>query len=134
MLWRILSEAVMVIHLLLICFLLVSAVLLATGFFKGRRNWQIFYYAVVALALGVAVNNWVKILKHCPLTALEYMLRSQYDPSESWIRTRSLMATVVFNITGAEVPEYIFTIALVTGIVVMISSLILWRAPRLDSS
>jgi len=80
------------------------------------------------------VNNWVKILKHCPLTALEYMLRSQYDPSESWIRTRSLMATVVFNITGAEVPEYIFTIALVTGIVVMISSLTLWRAPRLDSS
>ena len=134
MLWRILSEAVMVTHLLLICFLLVSAVLLATGFFKGRRNWQFFYYAVVALALGVVVNNWVKILKQCPLTALEYMLRSQYDPSESWMRTRSLMATVVFNTTGAEVPEYIFTIALVTGIVVMISSLIFWRAPRLGSS
>jgi hypothetical protein len=134
MLWRILSEAVMVLHLLLICFLIVSAVLLATGFFKERRNWQFFYYAVVALALGVVMNNSVKILKYCPLTALEYMLRRQYDPSESWVRTRSLMATVVFNTTGVEVPEYIFTIALVSGIVVMISSLILWRAKGLGSS
>jgi hypothetical protein len=134
MLWRILSEAVMVLHLLLICFLLVSAVLLAIGFFKGRRNWQIFYYVVVALATGVAVNNWVKILKHCPLTALEYMLRRQYDPSESWIRTRSLMATVFFNTTGAEVPEYVFTIALVSGIAVAVSSLVLWRVKGLGSS
>jgi hypothetical protein len=134
MLWRILSEAVMVLHLLLICFLLVSAVLLAIGFFRGRRNWQIFYYVVVALAIGVAVNNWVKILKHCPLTALEYMLRRQYDPSESWIRTRSLMATVIFNTTGAEVPEYVFTIALVSGIAVTVSSLVLWRVKRPGSS
>ena len=134
MFWRILSEAVMILHLLLICFLIVSAVLLATGFFKGRRNWQFFYYAVVALALGVVVNNWVKIFKYCPLTALEYILRRQYDPSESWVRTRSLMATVVFNITGAEVPEYVFTIALVSGIVVMVSSLIFWRAKEPGSS
>ena len=134
MLWRILSEAAMVLHLLLICFLLVSAVLLAIGFFRGRRNWQFFYYVVVALAIGVAVNNWVKILKHCPLTALEYMLRRQYDPSESWIRTRSLMATVVFNTTGAEVPEYVFTIVLVSGIAVAVSSLVLWRVKEPDPS
>ena len=134
MFWRILSEAVMILHLLLICFLIVSAVLLATGFFKGRRNWQFFYYAVVALALGVVVNSWVKILKYCPLTALEYMLRRQYDPSESWVRTRSLMASVVFNISGAEVPEYVFIIALVSGIVVMVSSLIFWRAKEPGSS
>ena len=127
MVWKVLAEAVMSLHLLIIIFFIVSAVLLAIGFFKGRRNWQFFYYGCIVLALGVAVNNSVGILKSCPLTALEYMLRRNYDPSESWMRTKSLMATVVFNITGAEVPEHIFTIALVTGMIVMISSLIFWR-------
>ena len=120
----------MSVHLLIICFFIVSVVLLAIGFFKGRRNWQLFYYGCTVLALGVAVNNWVGILKACPLTALEYMLRRNYDPGESWLRTKSLMATVVFNITGAEVPECVFTIALVTGMIVMISSLIFWRPTR----
>ena len=127
MLWKILAEAVMVLHLLIIGFLIVSAVLLAIGFFKGRRNWQFFYYGVVAMALGVAMNNWVGIPRSCPLTTLEYMLRRQYDPSESWVRTKSISATVVFNITGAEVPEYIFTILLGTGTAIMVSSLIFWR-------
>jgi hypothetical protein len=134
MLWRILAEAVMSLHLLIIGFFIVSAVLLAIGLFKARRNWQFFYYGVIALALGVALNNWVGISKPCPLTALEYTLRRQYDPSESWIRTKSLSATVVFNITGAQVPEYVFTIALGAGIAVMISSLILWRTTRPGSS
>ena len=130
MIWKVLAEAVMSLHLLTILFFIVSVVLLAIGFFKGRRNWQFFYYGCTVVALGVAVNNSVGILKSCPLTALEYMLRRNYDPTESWMRTKSLMATVVFNITGAEVPEYIFTIALVTGMVVMISSLAFWRITR----
>lgn len=128
MFWKILAEAVMVLHLLIICFFGVSAVLLAIGFFKKRRNWQFFYCGVVVLALGVAVNQWAGILKSCPLTALEYMMRRYYDPTESWIRTRSISATAVFNVTGIEVPEYIFTILLVIAIAVIISSLIFWRA------
>lgn len=130
MFWKVLAETVMSLHLLIILFFLISVVLLAIGFFKGRRNWQFFYYGCTVVALGVAVNSWVGISKSCPLTALEYMLRRNYDPSESWMRTKSIMATVVLNVTGAEVPEYVFTIALVTGMIVMISSLIFWRTAR----
>jgi hypothetical protein len=128
MLWKILADAVMGLHLLLIGFFAVSVVLLALGFFKGRRNWQFFYYGVTALALGLGVASWTGVLRSCSLTDLEYVLRRLYDTSESWMRTRSLLGTTIFNATGVEVPEFAFTIALVVGIAVMIGSLILRRA------
>jgi hypothetical protein len=56
------------------------------------------------------------------------MLRRLYDPSEGWMRTRSLLGTIIFDTTGVEVPEFAFTIGLGIGITIMISSLILRRA------
>ncbi len=128
MVWRILADTVMGLHLLLIGFFAVSVVLLALGFFKGRRNWQRFYCGVTALAISLGVASWVGVLRSCSLTDLEYMLRRLYDPSESWMRTRSLLGTIILDTTGVEVPEFAFTIGLVVGIVVMIGSLILRRA------
>ncbi len=128
MLWRILADAVMGLHLLLMGFFAVSVVLLALGFFKGRRNWQFFYYGVTALVVGLGVAAWAGVLRSCSLTDLEYLLRRLYDPTESWMRTKSLLGTIIFNATGVEVPEFAFTIALVVAVVVMISSLILRRA------
>jgi hypothetical protein len=127
MLWRILADTVMGLHLLLIGFFAVSVVLLALGFFKGRRNWQFFYYGVTALVVGLGVASWVGVIRSCSLTDLEYMVRRLYDPSETWMRTSSLLGTIIFNATGVEVPEFAFTIALVVAVVVMISSLILRR-------
>jgi len=127
MFWRILADAVMGLHLLLIGFFGVSVVLLALGFSKGRRNWQFFYYGVTALAVGLGLTAWKGILQSCPLTDLEYMLRRLDDPSESWMRTRSLLGTIIYNTTEVEVPEFVFTIGLVIGIVVMISSLLFRR-------
>jgi hypothetical protein len=127
MLWRILADTVMGLHLLLIGFFAVSVVLLALGFFKGRRNWQFFYYGVTALVVGLGVASWVGVIRSCSLTDLEYMVRRLYDPSESWMRTSSLLGTIILNTTGVEVPEFAFTIALVVAVVVMISSLILRR-------
>lgn len=126
MIWRILAEIVLGLHLLLMVFLVVSAVLLALGFFKGRRNWRRFYYGVIALAVGLTVADKSGILGSCSLTDLEYMLRRHYDPSESWMRSRSLLGTIMFNTTGVEVPEVVFTIGLGIIIAVMIGSLI-WR-------
>ena len=128
MLWRILADAVMGLHLLLMGFFAVSIVLLALGFFKGRRNWQFFYYGVTTLVVGLGVAAWAGVIRSCSLTDLEYMLRRLYDPSESWMRTKSLLGTIIFSATGVEVPEFAFTIALGVGMVVMISSLILRRA------
>ncbi len=128
MIWRILADTVMGLHLLLMGFFAVSVVLLALGFFKGRRNWQFFYYGVAILAISLGVASWAGILRSCSLTDLEYMVRRLYDPSESWMRTRSLLGTIILHATGVEVPEFAFTIGLGTGIVIMISSLILRRA------
>jgi len=128
MIWKILADTVMGLHLLLMGFFGVSAVLLALGFFKGRRNWQFFYCGVTALAISLGVASWVGVLRSCSLTDLEYMLRRLYDPSESWMRTRSLLGTLIFDTIGVEVPEFAFTIGLGIGIAVMISSLILRRA------
>jgi hypothetical protein len=128
MFWRILADTVMGLHLLLISLFAVSVVLLALGFFKGRRNWQFFYYGVTAVVVGLAIASWTGVLRSCSLTDLEYLLRRLYDPSESWMRTRSLLGTIIFNTTSVGVPEFAFTIALVVGIVVMISSLIVRRA------
>ena len=128
MLWRILADTVMGLHLLLIGFFAVSVVLLALGFFKGRRNWQFFYYGVTALVVGLGAASWVGVIRSCSLTDLEYMVRRLYDPSETWMRTSSLLGTIIFNTTGVEVPEFAFTIALVVAVVVMIGSLILRRA------
>ena len=128
MIWRILADTVMSLHLLLMGFFAVSVVLLALGFFKGHRNWQVFYCGVTALAISLGVASWAGVLRSCSLTDLEYMLRRLYDPSESWMRTRSLLGTIIFDTTGIGVPEFAFTIGLGIGIAVMISSLTLRRA------
>jgi len=128
MVWRILADTVMGLHLLVIGFFAVSVVLLALGFFKRRRNWRRFYCGVTALAGSLGVAAWVGVLRSCSLTDLEYMLRRLYDPSESWMRTRSLLGTIIFDTTGVEVPEFAFSIGLGIGIAVMISSLIFRRA------
>ena len=127
MIWKILADTVMGLHLLIIGFFAVSAALLALGFFKRRRNWRLFYGGVTALAISLGVASWAGILRSCSLTDLEYMIRRLYDPSESWMRTRSLLGTIIFNATGVEVPECAFTIGLGLGIAVMIGSLVLWR-------
>ena len=128
MVWRILADTVMGLHLLLMGFFAVSVVLLALGFFTGHRNWQFFYCGAIALAIGLGVASWAGILRSCSLTDLEYMLRRLYDPSESWMRTRSLLGTIIFDTTGVEVPEFAFTIGLGIGIAVMVGSFILRRA------
>ena len=128
MIWKILADTVMGLHLLLMGFFAVSVVLLALGFFKGRRSWQLFYGGVTALAISLGVASWAGILRSCSLTDLEYMLRRLYDPSESWMRTKSLLGTIIFDTTGIEVPEFAFTIGLGIGITVMIGSLVLRRA------
>jgi len=126
--WKILADVVMGLHLSLMAFFAVSIVLLALGVFKGHRNWLFFYCGVAVLASGLGIAPWTGALKSCSLTDLEYLFRRLYDPSESWMRTRSLLGTLIYDASGIEVPEFVFTIGLVVGIIAMISSLVLRRA------
>jgi hypothetical protein len=127
MIWKILAETVVVLHLGIMLFFAVSAVLLALGVFKGRRNWQIFYWGVIVLAVALRIGDWTGLLESCSITDLEYMLRRMYDPSEIWMREGSLLAAIAYNITGIKVPEFVFTILWGVITVVMVGSLILRR-------
>jgi hypothetical protein len=132
--WKILADAVMGLHLLVIAFFTVSTALLALGVFKRRRNWRLFYCGVVVLASGLGIASWTEVLKSCSLTDLEYMVRRLYDPSESWMRSRSLLGTIIFDGTGVKVPEFVFTIGLVIGIAVMVGSLLFHKATQTNST
>ena len=127
MLWKILADAVVALHLFIMVFFAVSAALFALGIFKGRRNWQIFYWGVIVLAVGLRVGDWTGLLKSCSLSDLEFMLRRMYDPSESWMREGSLLNAVIYNIAGIQVPEFVFTILWGITAVVIVSSLVLRR-------
>lgn len=127
MIWKILADAVVALHLIIMVFFAVSAVLLALGVFRGRRNWQNFYWGVIVLAVGLRVGDWTGLLKSCSLSDLEFMLRRLYDPSESWMRESSLLNTIIYNVAGIQVPEFVFTILWGVIAVVMVGSLILRR-------
>jgi hypothetical protein len=122
-LWRVLPDAVMYLHILLpllfvggIVFSLIKQV---------RLRWWLLYCIVMGLWIIMEIAPKFGWTENCPLTDLEYALRRLYDPGESWLRTRSLPATVIFNISGIEVPEFVFTaifgiiVATTIGIVIV---------------
>jgi len=125
--WKFLADAVTGLHLLAMAFFAVSAVMLAAGFFKARRNWKIFFWVFIGGVVALQIALSTKILKACPATSLEYTLRSHYDSSGSYVRSHSLLATTMLNVTGITVPEYILTIAMVLGLLIMVISLIFWK-------
>ena len=106
--WRILADVVMYLHILL-PFLFIGFVVFNLIRKVGFRRW-LFLYILMGLWIIMEIAPKFGWTTYCPLTDLEYSLRRLYDPSESWVRTRSLPATVVYNISGIEVPEFVFTI------------------------
>ena len=125
MIWKILAEAVMGLHIALMLFALLFAVLLILGFFRGKRWARYLCYAMIAVAIYVGAVSYTGM--SCPLTDAEYALRQLYDPSESWIRSRSLLGTIVVNTTGIVMPEFAFTIVLIAGVGTIVAALVTRR-------
>ena len=112
--WRVLADVVMYLHILLP--LLFVGVVVFSLFREVGFQWRFLCYGVMGVWIIMEIAPKFGWTKNCPLTDLEYSLRRLYDPTESWVRTRSLPATIVFNISGIEVPEFVFTAIL--GIIV----------------
>jgi hypothetical protein len=105
--WKVLADVVMYLHILLPLLFVgvaVFSLIREIGF-----RWRLLCYVVLGLWVIMEIAPKFGWTKNCPLTDLEYLLRRLYDPSESWVRTRSLPATIIFNISGIEIPEFIFT-------------------------
>jgi hypothetical protein len=105
--WRVLADVVMYLHILLP--LLFVGVVVFSLFREVGFRWRLLSYVVIEAWVIMEIAPKFGWTKNCPLTDLEYSLRRLYDPSESWIRTRSLPATIIFNISRIEVPEFVFT-------------------------
>jgi hypothetical protein len=122
-LWRVLADVVMYLHILL-PLLFVGGIVFSL-IRQVRIRWWLLYCIVMGLWIIMEIAPKFDWTENCPLTDLEYALRRLYDPGESWLRTRSLPATVIFNISGIEVPEFVFTaifgiiVATTIGIVIV---------------
>jgi len=120
--WRVLADVVMYLHILLP--LLLVGVVAVSLFREMGLQWRLLCYMGMGLWVIMEIAPKFGWTKNCALTDLEYSLRRLYDTSESWVRTRSLPATVIFNISRIQVPEFIFTVVLciflatVVGIVI----------------
>jgi len=109
--WRVLADVVMYLHILLP--LLFIGVIVFSLIREVGVRWRRVLYGVMGLWVVMEVAPKFGWTKNCPLTDLEYSLRRLYDPSGSWMRTMSLPATLVFNLTGIKVPEYVFTVVFI---------------------
>lgn len=125
MVWEILADTVMGLHLLFMVLAIVYVVLLALGCFKGHRWARFVCYGMIGLAVYVGFVSYTGM--PCPLTEAEHALRRLYDPSEMWIRSRSLLGTLIGNTIRIEVPEFAFTIVLIAGIGIMLGALVTRR-------
>lgn len=130
--WRVLADVVMYLHILLP--LLFVGVVVFSLFRKVDFRWQLFCYVVMGGWIIMEIAPKLGWTKNCPLTDLEYSLRRRYDPSESWIRTKSLPATVVFNISGIQVPDFVFTaiFGIITATVIGIAIVKIIKYKRLS--
>jgi hypothetical protein len=135
-LWRVLADVVMYLHILLP--LLFVGVIVFSLIREVGLKWWLLFCIMMGLWLIMEIAPKFGWTKNCPLTDLEYSLRRLYDPSESWLRTRSLPATIIFNISGIEVPEYVFTaifgIITATAIGIVIIKIIIHKKPSRSES
>jgi len=92
MLFRILADAVVLVHFLWILFLIFGALL-------GVRNKTIKYIHLSGLffAILIQIFGW-----YCPLTHLEFYLRSRHDPSIGY--TGSFIVYYMERLVYLEIP------------------------------
>ena len=110
------------------------AIMMACGVFKGKRNWIIFGWVVVVVIVFLRVGDWVGLLPTCSLTDLEYYFREIYAPGGDWFRSRSLLGTVVYNITGFSISETFFTVLWGVVLVMLVVSLIIYRKRKSENN
>lgn len=96
--YKILADAVVVIHLLWIVFLILGA-------FLGvkYRAMKILHISGLIFAFIIQMFDW-----YCPLTYLEVWLRSKHDPAFSY--TGSFIPHYLEKIVYIELPRYIIFI------------------------
>ena len=80
MLYKILADIIVIVHLVWILFMLVGFILIVRGFFRGRF-FDRWLFRTVHLFGIVYVSLLALMGKYCPLTLWENSLRAKFDPT-----------------------------------------------------
>lgn len=109
MVWHLLADLVVGLHLLWILFLILGAL-------PGRRlPWvKVLHLAALAFSLALQLFGWI-----CPLTRLEVWLRAQGDPASGY--AGDFLAHYAESLVYLQLPP-----AVVLAATVVIASLSAW--------
>ena len=124
MLYQLLADMVLVLHVAIVAFVVVGLVLIVAGNLRGWRwvNALWFRLAHLAAIAVVVAESWVGMV--CPLTTLELWLRTQaqgatYEGSfiEHWLQ----------RVLYYDAPPWVFTLGYTLFGLIVIA--IWWRYP-----
>jgi hypothetical protein len=112
MIWKLAADAVVLIHLLWIGFILFGALLV---WWRGWVKW--LHVGALAFSLCLQLFHWI-----CPLTYLEVWLRRQHDPTLTY--TGDFLAHYAERLVYLQVPP--LAVFLTTLLVVGCSTWAYW--------
>ena len=112
MVWWLLANVVLTIHVLLFVVIVVGLLLAAIGVLKRYKKVSFVYWSVTIATLIS------QLIPGCQLTTIERWMRHQVDPS--WEREYSSIARTLTNeFLGTDLPDKFFTgLAVILGVVV----------------
>ena len=126
MLFLLAADAVLLLHLLFVAFVVIGLVLILVG--KTRRwSWvrNLWFRVMHLLAIAlVAVQSWFGVI--CPLTTFEMALRSQAGDS---VYTGSFISHWLETILYYQAPPWVFAVCYTVIGAVVIGSWF-WVSPR----
>ena len=101
MLFWLLADLVLAIHVALFVVLGVGVVLAALGLMRHHRRMNLFFWPTFVISIG-----WAMVPVDCPITELEVWLRQLVEPD--WARPQQLPPTVGEWLTGVALPRRFF--------------------------
>ena len=126
MLYLLAADALLILHLLLVAFIVIGLLLIFLGKFRGwfwiRNPW--FRLTHVTAISVVTIESWFEII--CPLTILENALRSRAGGAAY---SGSFISHSLETILYYRAPPWVFAVCYTTFGAIVVASWI-WVRPR----
>lgn len=122
--FALLADAVLVLHLGVVCFVVGGLGAIVVGNQRGWRwvNRQALRIAHLAAIGFVVLQSWLGAT--CPLTRLEVWLREQSEPGSGW--EGGLIEHWVGRLLFHEAPPWVFVLAYTAFAALVIASWLRW--------
>jgi hypothetical protein len=112
--YKILADAIVVIHFLWIIFMIVGFILTVAAF-RWRKLFDLFWLRTIHLAGIVFVATLGILGKYCPLTVWESALRERHDPNAAY--AGSFIVHWIEQVVYPNVSPLVVTLPVITAAV-----------------